>query len=81
LSSEVLQKVVKGMLDNESYDVDMLSDMMVLMPKPVWKEFHEWMTREDKKSGNAKFTYMKLCVETKKALVEVDEKIKTLIGA
>ena len=32
LSSDVLQKVVQGMANKGNYDVDMLSDMVVLMP-------------------------------------------------
>ena len=37
------------------------------------------MTREDKNSGSARVTYLELCIKTKQALLEVDDKIKWLL--
>ncbi|GMV52067.1 MAG: hypothetical protein AMXMBFR67_36100 [Nitrospira sp.] len=81
LSSDVLQKVLKGMIEKGGrYDIGMLSDM-VLMPKPVYKVFSEWTSRGDKNVETAKETFMTMSFEAKKALLEVDEKIKRLIDA
>lgn len=80
LSSEMLPQLAEAMAKN-SYPSPMMSDILVLMPKPVGDRFEIWMAEKDKDELKGKFAFMGICVEMKKALSDIDRKIGELIDA
>lgn len=77
-SSETLPKLAEAMA-RDSYPSSMISDILVLMPKPVGDRFENWMAEKEKDELKGKFAFMDICVEMKKALSDIDRKIGELI--
>ena len=78
--SETLTKLSDAM-KKSSYPSDMISDILILMPKDVSELFETWMTEEDHDSTKAKHTYMNICVAMKRSLADLDKRIKDAIDA
>ena len=64
---------------NDSYPSDMMSDILILMPKDVGERFETWMAEKDKVSTKCKHAYMNICVAMKRSLAELDKRIQDLI--
>ena len=78
-STELLIKLSEGMAENR-YDIPMISELLVRMPQPVIERFRGWMAEQNKDEEVAKFAFMDICTEIKKALREIDEQIEKMIN-
>jgi hypothetical protein len=75
---EILGKIVKGMTEDK-FPIEMVSEMMVLMPKDVFDKFENWIKEEDKTPEKAKFLIMEISVAMKKHLAWIDNQIEDLV--
>jgi len=80
LYRETLDKLDKAMAENK-YPSQMISDICVLMPKPVADRFDTWMSEKNKDATKGQQAYLAICAEMKRSLADIDEKIKELINA
>lgn len=78
LFSRTLEYLNSAMTEN-SYSSQMISDIMVLMPKPISDRFDAWMMEKPKDELKAKSAYLDICLEMKIALAGIDAKIAALI--
>jgi gas vesicle protein len=62
LYSDTLNRLKKGMAEN-SYPSEMISDILMLMPKPIAVRFDSWMDEKNKDATKAKNVYMSICAE------------------
>ncbi len=68
-------------MDRNSYPIQMLADMGVMMPKAVSQRFNSWMEKPDKTVQDRKEAFLEISIEMKSALAELDRKIEAAIGA
>lgn len=80
LFREALADLSRAMEQN-SYPIQMLADMNVLMPRSVMQRFNEWMEKSDKTDQDRKEAFLEISIEMKSALAELDRKIETAINA
>ena len=64
---------------NNSYPIDMLADLGVLMPKEVNKRFHEWMEKSPKDEADARVALLEISLSMREALAALDKKIEATI--
>ena len=76
--SNTLTKLSDAMTKN-SYPSDMMSDILILIPKDVGVRFEAWMAEKDKDSTKGKHAYMDICVAMKRSLAGLDKRIQDLI--
>lgn len=78
--SNTLTKLGDAMANN-SYPSDMMSDILILMPKDIGERFEAWMAEKDKDPAKGKHAYMDICVAMKRSLADLDKRIQELIDA
>lgn len=78
--SNTLAKLSDAMAKNR-YPSDMMSDILILMPKDVGERFEAWMAEKYKDSTKGKHAYMDICVAMKCSLADIDKRIQNLIDA
>lgn len=76
---EMLPKLAHAMAQN-SYPSQMTSDIFILMPKTVGDLFEKWMEEEEKDEMKGKHAFLDICVESKKALSDIDKRIADLLN-
>lgn len=79
LFEKTLKQLGEGMKKN-SYSSDMSSDIMILMPSEVIKQYLEFIADKDKTELKCKHAYFDLALAMKKILASIDADIRKLIS-
>jgi hypothetical protein len=76
--TDTLNRLSQAMAD-KSYPLDMIADMMVLMPKDIFDRFQQWIDEEDQTLSKGKSTVLDIALLMKKHLSEIDKQIEKLV--
>lgn len=77
--TDTLNKLSQAMAE-ESYPLDMISDMMILMPKDIFDRFQQWIDEKEKTVSKGKSTVLDVALLMKKHLSEIDKQIEELVA-
>ena len=75
---EIVKRILKSM-EGGKYPIDMVSDMMVLMPKDAFDIFNKWLEEEDKTPKKGNEVALEISIAMKKHLVSIDKEIEDLL--
>jgi len=75
---EMHNKLSEAMAE-DSYPIDMISDIHVLMPKEISDKFREWMAADNHTPEAGRNTLLDISILMKKHLAEIEKQITELL--
>jgi hypothetical protein len=78
LSIQTLKSLSDGMKKG-SYSSDMMSNIEIIFPKSVSKEFDDFMSKKNKTEQDLRFAFLDISLEIKKVIANIDKEIEKIL--